>query len=56
MPEENKTLKDMPKKACMVTIMFAVDTDDEAMALKKGIDKAIADKDKKRYTFQIIES
>lgn len=46
----------MPKKACMITIMFPVADDKEAMEVKHNIDNAIAGKDEKRYTFQIVET
>ena len=46
----------MPKKSCMVTLMFAIETDDEALAIKQVIDEAIKNIEKKRFTFQIIET
>ena len=46
----------MPKKACMINIMFPVETDDEALEVKKHIDDVLTDKKDKRYTFQIVES
>jgi len=46
----------MPKKACMITLMFAIKDDRAALALKAILDEAIKDIKEKRYTFQIQES
>jgi len=46
----------MPKKACMISLMFAVESDNEAMLVKQGIDKVLPDVKKRRYTFQIVET
>jgi hypothetical protein len=46
----------MPKKACMVNLMFAIEDDKEALDVKQHIDAAIAAIKEKRYTFQIIET
>jgi len=46
----------MPKKSCMVTLMFEIKTDEQAMELKKSIDTHVKGIEKKRYTFQIIET
>jgi hypothetical protein len=46
----------MPKKACMITLMFPVKDDEEGMAIKKVLDDAIKDIPEKRYTFQITET
>lgn len=54
MPEEQR--KPMPKHSCMITLMFAIDTDEQALAVKKQVDKAIENIEEKRYTFQINES
>ena len=48
--------KPMPKKSCMVTIMFPVADDTDAIAIKKSIDNAIEELKEKRYTFQINET
>ena len=45
-----------PKKACMITLLFEVKTDEEALAVKKVLDEQVGDIDKKRYTFQIVET
>lgn len=45
----------VPPKTCMITLMFAVDTDEEAMAMKKHIDEHTKGIKDKRYTFQINE-
>jgi len=46
----------MPKKSCMVTLMFAIENDEQAMKVKQQIDSALTNIEKKRYTFQIIET
>lgn len=45
----------MPKKSCMFTIMFGIENDCAALAVKEKIDEAVKDIDPKRYTFQINE-
>ena len=45
----------MPKKSCMITVMFAIENDSDAMVIKEQIDKILADINSKRYTFQINE-
>lgn len=45
----------MPKKSCVVTIMFPIEQDAEALKIKEVIDNAIKDMKEKRYTFQITE-
>jgi hypothetical protein len=54
MNENNK--EPMPKKSCMLTVMFGIETDEEALVVKKVIDEAIKDIEKKRFTFQINET
>lgn len=51
-----QTKEPMPKKSCMVTLMFGIESDDEALTVKKVIDEAVKDIEKKRFTFQIIET
>ena len=46
----------MPKKSCMITLMFPVTGDTEALAVKQVLDDAIKDITDKRYTFQINET
>ena len=46
----------MPKKSCMVTIMFPIDSNEEAMAAKEYFDNAVREMKEKRYTFQIVET
>jgi len=53
--EEPITKTPMPKKSCMINLMFPVTDDSEALAVKQVIDEAIKGKEEKRYTFQIIE-
>ena len=49
-------LSPMPKKSCMINLMFPVTEDKEALELKAVIDEALKDVKEKRYTFQIIET
>jgi len=51
-----KPTEPMPKKSCMVTLVFEIKNDEQAMELKKSIDTHVKDIEKKRYTFQIIET
>lgn len=46
----------MPKKSCMVTLMFGIEDDKQALDVKHIIDDAVKDMKEKRYTFQIIET
>jgi hypothetical protein len=46
----------MPKKSCLINLMFAIEDDKEALAIKEQIDAAIAKIKDKRYTFQIVET
>ena len=46
----------MPKKSCIITIMFAIEDDKTALELKAKIDDAVADIKEKRYNFQINET
>jgi len=50
------SVQEPPKKACMISLMFAIDNDDMALAVKRKIDEVIPDLEKKRYTFQITET
>lgn len=45
----------MPKKSCMITLMFAIEEDKEALDLKAVIDEYLKTVKEKRYTFQIVE-
>lgn len=44
-----------PKKGCNISLMFPIENDTEALAIKAKIDEAVADMEHKRYTFQISE-
>jgi hypothetical protein len=46
----------MPKRACMMSIVFAITTDEAAIVIKHAIDDVVSDIKEKRVTFQIIES
>ena len=45
----------IPKKSCMITLMFGIETDAEALEVKKVIDEAVKDIKEKRYNFGINE-
>jgi len=45
----------MPKKSCMITIMFGIEDDAEALKVKQQIDDALKDIKEKRYSFGINE-
>jgi len=47
---------DAPKHSCMITLMFAIESDEEALHVKKVIDEAVKNITEKRYTFTINES
>jgi len=53
---EAEPTREMPKRSCMINLMFAIDNDAEALAVKAEIDKAIKDIKEKRYTFQLNEN
>lgn len=40
----------------MITLMFSIETDEEALTVKHVVDEAVKDIEKKRFTFQIIET
>jgi len=46
----------MPTKSCMITLAFGIESDEDALAVKKVIDEAVKDIEKKRYSFGIIEA
>lgn len=49
------TKTELPEKACVITIMFPINTDDEAINIKKQISDILKDTKDKRITFQIAE-
>lgn len=51
-PQPNPT---MPKKACIITLMFECQDDKQAFSIKEAIDNLVKDIQQKRYTFQITE-
>lgn len=53
---ENPPTKEMPKRSCMINLMFAIDSDAEALRVKESIDKAVEHIKEKRYTFQLNQS
>lgn len=48
--------KQPPKKYCMITLMFPIADDAEALAVKAAIDNVIKDKTDKRYRFEITDN
>ena len=54
--DEKSQSTPMPKKACVITLMFPVEDDTDALAVKQVLDDAIKDVKDKRYTFQITET
>lgn len=58
--EDAKTQTDkMPqvaiRKACQIMIMFPVENDEDALAIKKAIDDVVGDLPDKKYNFSINE-
>lgn len=43
------------RKGCHISIMFPIKDDQEALDVKRGIDKCVPDVEGRRYTFQITE-
>ena len=43
------------RKACQISIMFPIEDDNDALAVKQQIDRAVGDIKDKRYTFNITE-
>jgi len=54
--DEKSQITPMPKKACVITLMFPVENDTDALAIKQVLDDTIKDMKEKRYTFQITET
>lgn len=46
----------MPKKACVISLMFECVEDKQAFELKAQIDAMVKDIQQKRFTFQIVET
>lgn len=44
-----------PHKACQIMIMFPVEDDETALAVKKAVDAVVGDIKDKRYNFSINE-
>ena len=44
-----------PRKACQIMVMFPVENDEDALAIKQAIDKVVGDIPEKRYNFSINE-
>jgi len=54
--EEKSQITPMPKKACVINLMFPVTSDTEALAVKQVLDDAVKEIPEKRYSFQITET
>lgn len=54
--DEKSQITPMPKKACVITLMFPVNDDTDALAVKQVLDDAVKDMKEKRFTFQITET
>ena len=50
--ENDQTQK--PKQICTITVMFPVESDNEAMEVKKKIDDAVSDTKDSRVDFRIM--
>jgi len=53
--DEQQQQTPMPKKSCMITIMFGIEDDAEALKVKQQIDDALKGIKEKRYSFGINE-
>lgn len=53
---DNTNPKPMPKRSCIITIMFGIKDDKEAIDIKEKIDAALEHIEEKRYNFQINET
>lgn len=54
--DEATTKTPMPKKSVMVTLMFGIESNAEAIAFKEKVDAIVKDIGEKRYRFEINES
>ena len=46
----------IPKKSCMITLMFGIEDDQQALTVKEKLNEIVKDIEPKRYTFQINET
>jgi len=53
---EQPNIPAMPKKACVINLMFECIDDQQAFNIKSQIDTIIKDIPQKRFTFQIVET
>jgi len=53
---ESPNTPPIPKKACMINLMFPIDSNEEAVRIKDKVDELIKNIKEKRYTFQIVET
>ena len=56
MDEKTKQQLKVPPKSCMITVMFPIENDSEALSVKQVLDKALENFAEKRFTFQINET
>lgn len=54
--DEKPTPTPMPKKSCIITLMFGITDDSEALTVKQVLDEAMKDVKEKRYKFEIVET
>jgi len=45
-----------PKKACIINLMFSINSNEDAMLIKEKVDELAKNIKEKRYTFQIVET
>jgi len=53
--ENQPEMSPVPKKSCMITVMFAIEDDVQALKVKQQIDDALKGIKEKRYNFSINE-
>jgi hypothetical protein len=52
---DGETTKEI-KQVCRIEIIFPIDSDEQALAIKRGVSDAVKDLEKKRFTFSIAEA
>lgn len=54
--DEQQVQKPVPKKYCMISLMFPVTDDKVAMNIKAVLDEYVKDFPEKRYRFEITDN
>jgi len=54
-PDENNLTPRIQQSVCRIDIMFPVESDDQAIAVKQKVTEALAELAKKRIQFSITE-